>query len=154
MAAITTAILGGLALANSVVQQQEAKKQNRKAYKEQVKVQNEQKAQNQAAQLAERRNQIREERVKRARILQGAQNTGTTGSSGEAGAVGSLSSQLSANLGANQSAIISGANQSLFSQNAALFSNKANEAEQLGQFGSQLASAYGNLAPNVQSLFK
>lgn len=94
----------------------------------------------QAQQAAmEARQQIREERVRRARVLQSAQNTGTAFSSGEFGALGSLSTGLSANMGANRGALQRGQQISLFQQNAADLNLDA-------QFA-------GFEAQNMQSLF-
>lgn len=94
----------------------------------------------QAQQAAmEQRQQIREERVRRARILQSAQNTGTAASSGEFGAVGSLATGLSSNIGANLGAIQRGQQISTLNQNAADLN-----------LGAQFA---GFEAQNAQSLF-
>jgi hypothetical protein len=95
----------------------------------------------QAQQAAmERRQQIREERVRRSKIMQSAQNTGTAYSSGETGAVGGLSTQLGTNIGENLGAIQRGQQISTFSQNAANFDLTSNLA--------------GLDAQNAQSLFQ
>jgi hypothetical protein len=87
----------------SVYQQMEAaddaKADRQRAYEEQQKAQGEQKAMNAAQEAAAKRQQIREERVKRARIMQSATGTGVGEGSGEFGAVGSLGTQLGGNLG-------------------------------------------------------
>jgi hypothetical protein len=67
----------------------------------------------------EQRQQIREERVRRARIIQSATNSGTLVSSGVSGATGSLSTQLGANLGANMGSLMRGGEISAFNQKAA-----------------------------------
>ena len=67
----------------------------------------------------EQRQQIREERVRRARILQSASNTGTLASSGAYGATGSLSTNLQTNIGTNLGEIQRGQQISAFQQNAA-----------------------------------
>ena len=79
----------------------------------------EQQAKNAADAAKERRQQIREERVKQARIQQASINTGTSGSSGETGALSSITTQTQANEGFNLGAIQRGNNISLFSQQAA-----------------------------------
>jgi hypothetical protein len=95
----------------------------------------------QAQQAAlEQRQQIREERVRRARILQSASNTGTLASSGAYGATGSLSTSLQSNIGSNLGAIERGQQISAFQQNAA----------DLG-LGAQFA---GFEAQNMGSLFQ
>ncbi len=88
----------------------------------------------------EQRQQIREERVRRARILQSASNTGTLASSGAYGATGSLSTNLQTNIGTNLGEIQRGQQISAFQQNAA----------DLG-LQSQLA---GSEAQNMGSLFQ
>ena len=67
----------------------------------------------------ERRQQIREERVRQARIMQSAANTGTLVSSGTAGGIGSLSTNLQSNLGFNMGTLERSKQISGFNQNAA-----------------------------------
>ena len=83
--------------------------------------QEEQKAQAAAAQADSRRAQIREERVRRARILQSSENTGMTESSGAAGALSGLNTNLQSNLGRQAGAALSGERQSASLQQAADF---------------------------------
>jgi hypothetical protein len=88
-----------------------------------------------AAQLAgaaanERRQQIRDERIKQARIMQAGENSGTAGSSGEAGALGSLATQLDTNIGFNLGSIASAGRQSANAQDAANF-NFAGQSAQM-----------------------
>ena len=45
------------------------------------------------------RQQVREERIRRATIMQGAQNTGVSASSGELGSLGALQTSIGANIG-------------------------------------------------------
>ena len=119
--------------------QEEAKQQQQQATAEQRKAQQEQKAAQAAQAAAERRQQIREERVKRARLIQSSANTGVAMSSGEAGASGSLSTQLGSNLGFNTGQLNAAENISGFNQNAADFlssaSNSIQTANQWGQIG-------------------
>lgn len=61
----------------------------------------EQKAGNAQQTAMERRQQVREERVRRAKLLQSSTNTGTAGSSGEIGATGALATNLNSNIGQN-----------------------------------------------------
>jgi hypothetical protein len=114
-------------------------------------------AQNQARAVAEagnkqkemddKRQQIRAERVQRARILQSSSNTGTTFSSGEAGAIGSIETQLSANMGTINSAYSNSQEISGLQQQAADASSNA-----------QMASAVGQMIPSgtiiTDSIFK
>lgn len=135
--------------AYSISEQEKAKGKQKEAVKEQRKIRNEQKAQNEAQAAQERRKQLREERIRRAKILSTSQSAGATGSSGEAGALGGLSTQFATNLGANLGALNSAADISLFSQNAANFSSAADQAGANAQMGSQVAS----LAFQAGSLF-
>lgn len=117
--------------------QDEARRNQESANAEQRKAREEQKAAMAAQSAAERRAQIREERVKRARLIQSSVNTGVSGSSGEAGASGGLSTQLSSNIGFNLGQQKAAANISAAGQNAADFlssaSNNISEANEWGQ---------------------
>lgn len=55
-------------------------------------------AQQKSIDLANRRQQLREERIRRAKIEQAAANQGVGGSSGEAGAISALGSQVGSNI--------------------------------------------------------
>jgi coproporphyrinogen III oxidase-like Fe-S oxidoreductase len=120
---------------------------NNKAKQEQKKVQAEQNASNRAQQLEEQRRQIREERVKRARILQSSENTGVADSSGETGAIGGLSTQLSTNMAFNAGAAQRASNIGQFQQNAADAAGRAQMATSLGQ----LAPTAFNLGNSIFS---
>lgn len=120
--------------------------QQRKAAKAQGKARNEEKARNTAQQMAERRQQVREERIKRARVMQAAENTGTAGSSGELGAVSSIGTQLGANLGFNQSMIESGNRISGYAQQAA-------DAQGKASMFNAVASMSGNIGTIGGSIF-
>ena len=65
-------------------------------------------AQRAAEAANEKRKLIREERVKRARILQAGENTGTGESSGEFGALGGMATQLGNSLGFNAGTLMRG----------------------------------------------
>lgn len=96
---------------------EEAADRDKKARAEQKASQSQQAAQ-------ERRQQIREERVRRARILQAGENTGTSESSGEFGAIGSLGTQLGSNIGFNLGQLNSAQRQSDLLQQGADFRNE------------------------------
>lgn len=155
MAALSTIAMVGLAVAavgtvGSLYMQSEANSAAKDAANEQRKAQGVQVAQNAAAAAAERRKAAREERIKRATILQSAQNTGTASSSGEGGALSGMSTQFGANVGFNESMIGLGKMQSQYTQNAADFTSKANQFNSYGnmfgqgaQLGSSLFSSVG-----------
>lgn len=127
--AIISAVVGTASYIEGKEAREEAATASRNAAAEQRKAQEVQKA-SQAQQAAmERRQQIREERVRRARILQSAQNTGTAGSSSEFGAVGGLGTNLAANIGANIGALQRGQQISELSQKAADFTTESNIAQ-------------------------
>lgn len=116
----------------SYVEAKEARSEQKAAVQEQAKVQgqiqSEQKAANVAAAANERRSQIRESRVRRARVMQSATNTGASGSSGEFGALGSLGTGLSSNIGSNLGQIETANRVSDLGQTAANFGTAANVA--------------------------
>lgn len=130
---LEAATLAAITAGTTVVTTAYSISQNQKAKSEQKKQQNIQRASNLAQQQEERRRQIREERIKRARVLQSAENTGTAGSSGELGGIGSLATQLSNNIGANLG-IIDRANQmSASAQSEASAKVNAGISSQIGQ---------------------
>lgn len=139
--AVTTVLIAAASLTATAV----SIKEQRKAGKALKRIQNEERARNTAQQMAERRQQVREERIKRARILQASENTGTAGSSGEAGAVSSIGTQLGSNLGFNQSMIESGNRISNYSQqaadarsNASIFGAVAGMSGDIGTIGGSI----------------
>jgi len=144
MAAIST-IIAAVALTATVYSAQEQKKQASKQNEAQTKIRNEDIASNKAKQMAERRQQIREERIKRARVLATSEASGTVGSSGEAGALGSMNTQLGVNVGANQSMIQSGQRVSVFSQDAANAQLAGQQAAMFGQLVNAAAPVAGSI---------
>lgn len=142
--AISSTVMAAIGLAFSAFSamkqadaQEEAQQAQRRSDDEQRKARDEQKAGQAAQAAAERRQQLREERIKRARLIQSGQNSGVAGSSGVAGAAGNLQTQLQTNIGFNQGQIQNASNISQFSQNSADFLSSANnsvaEANQWGQ---------------------
>lgn len=145
--AISSTVMAAIGLAFSAFSamkqadaQEEAQQAQRRSDDEQRKARDEQKAGQAAQAAAERRQQLREERIKRARLIQSGQNSGVAGSSGVAGAAGNLQTQLQTNIGFNQGQIQNASNISQFSQNSADFLSSANnsvaEANQWGQAAS------------------
>lgn len=121
----------------SVSKQREAQQSQRQAAEEQRKVRAEQKAQLASEAANERRQQIREERVRRAQVIQASENTGVAGSSGEMGAVGNLATQLGTNIGFNVGSIARANRISEASQNAAdLLGSAQNSLTKANTWGS------------------
>lgn len=148
MAAISTIVaVASLTLTVAGMQQQG------QAAKAQKKARNEEKARNTAQQMAERRQQVREERIKRARVMQASENTGTAGSSGELGAVSSIGTQLGANLGFNQSMIESGNRIGGYAQQAANAQSNASVFNSLAGMSGSVGSIFGS-SPTVPDQFE
>lgn len=146
----TLAVAGAAAVSTiaSVSAQKDAKGRARDAAASEDRARAEQKALAAGKAMNEQRQQIREERVRRARILQSAENTGVSESSGEAGAVGSLSTNLGTNLGFNAGALASAGRQGFFLQDAANSSraaqNDLNRASNWQRAGSLAISTIGS----------
>lgn len=101
----------------------------------------------QAAQ--ERRQQIREERVRRGKIIQSSQNTGVSGSSGEGGALSAVSTQFSSNVGQNLGMLQGTANISQNEQDAANVMGEANNNMRAGQASAGLWTGIAGLSQNI-----
>ena len=159
MAVVTSTLLAigsiGLGVASYSANKSAGKKANalqEQAMGEQQKARSEEGALNAQRAAQERRQQVREERVARGKMLQASENTGTSGSSGESGAVAGLATQLGANIGFNLGQI-QGANAiSIFNQNAANLQGQAQEAIVNGQnkaglfaLANQGLSSYGKV---------
>lgn len=117
-----------------------------RAQEAQAKAASEQKAVNASQFAQEQRQQIREERVRRARILQTSQNTGTAFSSGEAGAIGGMATQLSSNIGTNLAMKAASQQISLFNQQAA---DAQYDYQKAGQLFSLASSIFSATAPGA-----
>lgn len=102
--------------------------------------------------MKERRNQIREARIRRAQLLVASEASGTVGSSAEVGAIGSIQSQLSSNIGylsgtRDRSNLIS-----LYNQRAASSTSRANIASSLSNL-SLAAGGEQGLRQGAKKLF-
>lgn len=99
-----------------------------------------------AQQTANRRQQIREERVRRAQIVQSSVNTGVSGSSGELGSQSALGSLISGNVAATSRQVNSSAAIGNLQQNAADADLKGATWGAIGSIGSSIfglgANAY------------
>ena len=139
---VTLAIIAGAMVATSAYSIQ----QQKEARNEQKKAQREQGAANAERAAAERRQQIREERIRRAQIEQASANSGTMASSGAMGATGGLNTTLASNLGFNLAQTTHANNISVFNQRAASLMGRAQTAEQLGSLTTSLFSLSANSA--------
>jgi len=120
---ITVGVIGAVAAVAgttaSVVAGNQQRAAQRHAADLQTQAQNESRADNAAKAAQERRQQVRDERIRRARVEQASVNTGTEGSSGELGALSSITTQTNSNIGFNLGALNRADNISIFNQEAA-----------------------------------
>lgn len=138
-----SATIAAVSATTAAVSYNQQKKAQESAQRSQASARSEQGAINAAQSSTERRQQIREERVRRARVQQASINTGVAGSSGELGAVGSLGVQLGTNLGSNLAMKAAAQNISIFNQQASDSMFKAQEAGQLFNLAMQGLSFAG-----------
>lgn len=142
MAALTT-IVAVAALAVAGASAVAANQGRKDAAGAQGRAEREGRAQKQAEAANERRRQIREERVRRARIVQASENTGTGQSSGEVGVLGGMATQLGSNLGFNAGTIMRANNISTFGQQAFDANQSTAKAQATGAIASSIFSAAG-----------
>lgn len=138
--AIAALVVGTKSYISAEQNRKEAQANYRAQAQEQEKARNEERALNAQSAANERRQQIREERVRNARLLQASENTGTEGSSGAFGAVGGFATQLGANIGSNLGRLsgadrISGYNQSAVNFGSAAQSNLSSMQANQNLFG-------------------
>jgi len=149
MAAVTAAIIASAVISAGTAYEQsrKAKSTASKAKKVAAESNAVSRAEQQAQQGQNTRAQVREERIRRAQILQQSANTGVSGSSGEAGALGGLQTTIGSNLAAatrsgNAAIAITNLNQKA----ADIRSAGAAKVAQIGAIGSVAQagiSAYG-----------
>ena len=145
MAALTTIAMIGLAAGAigtvaSISQSRKAAAAQQESSRWQEQTQAEQAAANAREAAIARRQQIREERVKRAQILQASETSGTADSSGELGAVGGMSTQLGSNMGASQGMLMQGQRISFNNQASANWASKAGTYQNRAGFYSSLGN--------------
>jgi hypothetical protein len=111
----------------------------------------EESAMNMAQAASERRQQLREERVRRGKLIQSGVNTGVSGSSGEAGALGGLSTTLGSNLGFNLGARQAADNISNLNQEATNVIGEANANYRESQNEMNMWGALGQFSTSIFS---
>lgn len=94
-----------------------------------------------AQQTAQTRAQIREERIRRAQILQSSENTGVTGSSGALGSTAALQTTVGSNLAAASRQVNSAKAITGLQQEAANLMTKSRETQAIGSFASSALGA-------------
>jgi hypothetical protein len=157
--AIGSAASGVVSLVQGVEARKDARRNMRNAAEQDKKIQAETKAQQAQRAAEERRAQIREERVRRARVLAGAEASGASGSSGEFGALGALSTNLGSNIGSNLGRLAAGERTSGYAQAAADFRgsaenklSKAQQSDQLFDLSAKVFSASDGVN-QIKSIF-
>lgn len=92
-----------------------------------------------------RRQLLREERIRRARILQSSNNAGGSGSSGEAGAMGAITSNIGGQIAASSGESKSNAGINTFSQRAQDLDSQARQALAWGEVFQGGLTTFGNI---------
>lgn len=128
------AITAGL-LVYGAYQSNEARRDSKRSAREQKKANAVAAAQGQVADIQKRRELKRQERVRRAQLLQASNNMGVEGSSGESGSLSALSTSISSANASIRGSALSNQTISAFNQKAADFASSANNKQ-----------AYANLA--------
>lgn len=141
-------ILGAASLAVNLISTVSAASQRKQSAKAQKESNNISIAQSKVNSYEERRQRLREERVRRAAMEQGSQNSGTSGSSGESGGISALGSNfgtlLSQQLG--QTKANEGINK--WNQKAIDFENKARETL---AWGDVFSSGFSTISDTYKS---
>lgn len=108
----------------------------------QKQAQNIQLAESQNAAKEDKRQLLREERIRRARIMQGSYNSGAAGSSGEIGALGAMTTNVDGKIANSEATSKANIGVNKFNQQAMDYDNKAREALAWGEvFQSAAGSA-------------
>lgn len=149
MALATSTYVAIAAVAVAGASSYEANQQAKKAAEKEEEAQKVSAAEQAAQQTAQTRAQIREERVRRAQILQASENTGVTGSSGALGSTGALQTTVGSNLAAASRQAASAQAITGLQQEAADYRSKGRDIQAQGQMisgalnaGSSLFGAY------------
>ncbi len=137
------AFVGGAIFVGSLIMQEQAQDKAERAQErglnEQEKSRAVQAAENASKAAAEKRRLLREERVRRANILQSSEGTGVTDSSGQIVALENVASKAGDAIAMNEGALEAAGQMSIFEQNASNFQGEArnhmNDANMWGQVG-------------------
>lgn len=145
--AVAGLVVAAAGTAASVVSGNQARAQSRHTADLQQQAQDATTAQNRQEQLEAQRQQIREARVRQARIENSAVNAGSNGSSGALGADSAIATNLSNNLGIQQGRVATADTLSNLGQLAA----NSNSDMQSDLAGVQLGQAFTSLGSNLFS---
>lgn len=139
MAAVSS-IIAAAALAATAAASYEQRQQAKKAAKERKEERAIAGAEQSAQQMESRRQQLREERIRRAQILQASENTGVAASSGQLGAVSALGTSTGANVASLSRQANTASGISAASQRAANADLRGAEAAGVGQIAGSIFS--------------
>lgn len=92
-----------------------------------------------------RRQLMREERIRRARILQSSSNSGASGSSGEAGALGAITTNVDSQVAASRGESAANTGINFQNQRATDFDNKARQALAWGEVFQGGINSFANI---------
>lgn len=145
---IETLILGISAVASTAFGVVGAVQANRAA-QEQEDANKVSKARDENRRREQLRQRVREERIRRAQILNSAENTGTSSSSGAIGAVGALSSSLGGVFSFSRAEKRAADSISRKTQNAANFNNSAQLAGSLSDLSASIGKGFSTIFDEI-----
>jgi len=138
-------ILGAASLAVGLISTGISTSNANKSAAAQRETQNIQLGQSAVASKENRRQLMREERIRRARIMQGSENAGGAGSSGEAGAMGAITTNVGGQIAASSGESRANAGINQWQQKALDFDNKARQALAWGEVFQGGITTFGNI---------
>lgn len=138
-------VFGALSLAVGVVNTANASANAKKSAAAQRESNNIAIAQGQIEARENRRQLLREERLRRARLMQGAQNTGTAGSSGETGALSAIGTNVAGILSAQAGQEKANVGINKWNQRASDYDMKAREAIAWGDVFQSGIKTFGSM---------
>lgn len=145
MALATSTYIALAAVAVAGATSYEAGQQAKTAAKREKEARKVSAAEQAAQQTAQTRAQIREERVRRAQILQSSETTGVTGSSGALGSIGALQTSVGTNLASASRQAASAQAITGLTQQAVDFNARSREIQAMGSIASSAIMAGGNM---------
>jgi len=144
MAIATSTIIAAAAVAVAAGSAYAANEQSKDAASSRKKAGKVSQAEQDAKANEGRRQQIREERVRRASIMQSSENTGVAASSGELGSLSALGSQVGGNVSSINQQQSSANAITGYNQSAANLDYRAGQTQQIGNFA---GTVFGVAAP-------
>ncbi len=138
-------VFGALSLAVGLISTSNSQNAAKKAAAAQRESNNISLAQSENAAREDKRQLLREERIRRARIMQSSFNTGGAGSSGESGAMGAITTNVDSAVSGAEATSKANAGINIFNQKAATYDQKARESLAWGEVFQSGLSTFGNI---------